>query len=302
MIKFALPPSPSLSLPPPPTLCSQVEREGSDHTYTTLPPIQQAFAVQVLAAAKARGIPVVMVLINAGQIATDTLPTQPDALVEAFYPAFGAPALARQLFGLTNHWGRLPYTMYESAFAGAIALSDMNISGAPGRTWRYYKGAPNYLFGDGLSYSSAQLQCGSGGPSSLPVSPALTLSLACNSTFSGSAAGLTSGDEILLLVHRAGADVVAAAPHPVPRGTLRAFERIPLSAGGGAVGTAFSLGAADFALITDSGAAVVYPGTHFVDVSPRAPGSPFTLQVTLTGSAPVVLSQPPPLPPPRAAR
>ena len=50
-----------------------------------------------------------MILINAGQIATDTLARQPDALIEAFYPAFGAPALARQIFGITNKWGRLPY-------------------------------------------------------------------------------------------------------------------------------------------------------------------------------------------------
>ena len=44
-------------------------------------------------------------------IAIDTLLAQPNAIVEAFYPAFGAPALARQIVGLQNNWGRLPYTM-----------------------------------------------------------------------------------------------------------------------------------------------------------------------------------------------
>ena len=279
-----------------------VEREGADHNYTVLPPVQAQFAGQVLAAAKARGVPVVMVLINAGQIAVDTLLPAPDALVEAFYPAFGAPALARQLFGLENHWGRLPYTIYESSFAGRISLFDMNVSGDPGRTWRYYKGAPNYKFGDGLGYAVFSLAC-SGPPPSLPAGPALALSIACNSTFAGSPAGLTSGDEVLLVLHRPGPDVVASVGgrHPVPFGSLRGFERVALTAGGGAVGTAFPLAAADFALIDNSGAAVLYPGTHFFDVSPRAPGAPITLQVTLTGSAPVVLSQPPPLPPPRAA-
>ena len=280
-----------------------MEREGADHNYTTLPPVQQAFAGQVLTAAKARGVPVVMILVNVGQIATDTLPSPPDALVEAFYPAFGAPALARQLFGLTNHWGRLPYTMYDSSFAAAISLFDMNVSGAPGRTWRYYTGGSNYAFGAGLGYANFSLAC-SGGPASLPAGPLLSLSISCSSAFAGSSAGLASGDEVLLLVHRAGPDVVAAVGgrHPVPRGSLRGFERLALSAGGGAVGSAFALGATDLALIDNSGAAVLYPGTHFFDVSPRAPGAPFTLQLAVTGSAPVVLSQPPPMPPPRAAR
>ena len=36
-----------------------------------------------------------------------------DAIVEAFNPAFGAPVLARTLFGELNRWGKLPYTMYN---------------------------------------------------------------------------------------------------------------------------------------------------------------------------------------------
>jgi beta-glucosidase len=263
--------------------------------------VQQAFVAQVLSAAKARGTPVVMVLVNAGQIAVDTLPTQPDALVEAFYPAFGAPALAKQLFGLSNRWGRLPYTMYESAFAEAIPLSDMNVSGTVGRTWRYYKGAPNYRFGDGLGYSNFTLACG-GEPSSVPADRSLALSINCSSSFSASSAGLTEGDEILLVVHRVGADVLAAVgrKHPIPAGSLRAFERITLAQGAGAVATSFSFGAADLALITATGAEVLYPGTHFLDVLPRPPGTAFTLPVVVTGTTPLVLSQPPPLPPPRA--
>jgi hypothetical protein len=48
-------------------------------------------------AASARGIPVIMVLVNAGQIALDSLAAQPPAIVEAFYPAFGAPAVVAQV-------------------------------------------------------------------------------------------------------------------------------------------------------------------------------------------------------------
>jgi hypothetical protein len=49
----------------------------------------KALVNAVMAAAKARSVPVVLVLINAGQIATDNLAIQPDSVVEAFYPAFG---------------------------------------------------------------------------------------------------------------------------------------------------------------------------------------------------------------------
>jgi len=48
-------------------------------------------------AAAARGVPVIMLLINAGQIALDSLAAQPSALVEAFYPSFGAPAIVAQV-------------------------------------------------------------------------------------------------------------------------------------------------------------------------------------------------------------
>lgn len=53
----------------------------------------------------------------------------------------------------------------------------------------------------------------------------------------------------------------------------------------------------DLALVNGEGASVLYPGTHFVDVSPRKPAVPWTLTVTVVGSAPVVLTAPPPLPP-----
>jgi len=276
---------------------ADVEREGADHNYTTLPPLQQQLADAVIAAARARGVAVVMLLVNAGQIATDTLAAQPDALVEAFYPAFGAPALVRQLFGLENRWGRLPYTIYESAFAGRIALSDMNVSGAVGRTWRYYSGEPNYRFGDGLSYSTFALAC-AGGPATVNAGDAgFSVAVSCNSSLTG---GAPLGDEILLAVHRVGADVVASVggAHPVPRGTLRDFARLSgLAAGAPApASSAFALGPLQLALTGAAGESILYPGTHYVDISPRAPGAAFTLTVTVQGSAPVVLARPPPVP------
>ena len=57
-----------------------VEREGADHAFTTLPPCQLALADAVIAAAAKKQVPVVMLLVNVGQVATDNLAAQPQAL------------------------------------------------------------------------------------------------------------------------------------------------------------------------------------------------------------------------------
>lgn len=281
-----------------------VEQEGADHAFITLPGQQGALADAVIAAAAARGAPCVLVLVNAGQIALDTLAVQPPALVEAFYPGFGALEVVAQIFGATNSWGRLPYTIYPAAFAAAINLSDTRVSTGVGRTWRYYggaAGAPLHSFGDGLSFTAFATSCAASGGSSFPAGSAFEVPLDCATAL---AAGATlAGDEVLLLSHRAGADVRAAiaGAHPVPRATLRDFARLDgvnSTQGSAAWASAFVVRPGDLALVNAVGASVLYPGTHYVDVAGRPPAQPFTLTITLTGAAPVVLAAPPPLPPP----
>ena len=279
---------------------ADIEREGADHNFTTLPGLQANLTDAVVAAAAARGAPVVMLLINAGQIALDTLAAQPPAIVEAFYPAFGARALVAQLFGDTNSWGRLPYTIYPAAYASAINLSSFNISTGVGRTYRYYAGAAgpvNYAFGDGLSYSAFATTCSSAGPTTVAANANFSLPIACAT---GLAPGETrAGDEILLAYHRAGDDIRRAvgARHPVPAKTLRDFARLDgLAPGAPAAGSDFAITPMDLALVNEAGASLLWPGTHYVDVAPRPPAAPWTLAVTVTGAQPVTLSAPPPLP------
>ena len=76
---------------------THIEHEGQDHPDSVLPGIQPQFAAQVFAAAKAKGVPVVMVLINAGQLAIDDEMGQANAIVEAFYPGFGAGEQGREV-------------------------------------------------------------------------------------------------------------------------------------------------------------------------------------------------------------
>ncbi|RLN86220.1 hypothetical protein BBJ28_00022607, partial [Nothophytophthora sp. Chile5] len=81
-----------------------------------------------------------------------------DALVEAFYPGFyGAQAISDVLFGDVNPSGKLPVTMYRSDYIDTVDMKSMSMTMYPGRTYRYFKGAPVFPFGWGLSYTTFSL-------------------------------------------------------------------------------------------------------------------------------------------------
>lgn len=82
-----------------------VEHEGHDRTSLELPGVQAELAKAVYAMGK----PTVLVLTNGGPLAIDGIRDGASAIVEAFNPAFGAPQLAKTLFGHLNRWGKLPY-------------------------------------------------------------------------------------------------------------------------------------------------------------------------------------------------
>jgi xylan 1,4-beta-xylosidase len=276
-----------------------VEHEGVDRPSSRLPGIQATFAAQVVAAASAVGAKVVVVLVNAGALAIDDLAPTVPAIVEAFYPTFGAPALIRTLLGASNRWGRLPYTVYPASYDDAVWLIDMAVAvppgggggGFPGRTYRYFTGTPLFPFGTGLSYSNFTLACTGGGAGPGPTPPpSFTVPVSCAV---GLAAG-PPGDEVLLVHHRVGADVARAVggAHAIPISSLVEFGRVAVPAGGATVPLAWTLPVTALALTDAAGASVVYPGTHFFDVVPRT-GSNVTLTVTWTAPAPTVLTAPP---------
>jgi hypothetical protein len=51
---------------------------------------------------------------HTGPLAIEALIPGAAAIVEAFNPAFGALMLAKTLFGQSNKWGKMPYTVYPS--------------------------------------------------------------------------------------------------------------------------------------------------------------------------------------------
>ena len=83
------------------------EGEGRDRADILLPAVQLA----LLQAVYATGVPVVLVLINGGQLAIPWAKQHVPSIVEAFYPgSFGGEAIAQVLYGDVSPSGRLPYT------------------------------------------------------------------------------------------------------------------------------------------------------------------------------------------------
>jgi len=135
-------------------LDQSVEAESNDRTYINLPGVQSQLVAQIVATAK----PIVVVLLNGGCVSLDTEKNTVGAILEAFYPGFqGGPAVASALFGDYNPGGKLPYTVYPANYTAAIKMSNMNMTDAPGRSYKYYTGTPLWPFGYGLSYTTFQL-------------------------------------------------------------------------------------------------------------------------------------------------
>jgi len=252
-----------------------VAGEGNDRDDIGLPGTQSAFALAVLAAAAARGAPVVLLLVHNLPVSFDELlaaAAPPAAVVDAWAPTTHAAALAGLLFGAARGgWGRAPLTVYPRAYARAVALDDFAMPphaavpggapASPGRSYRWYDesaGAPLVRFGEGLSgFSTFSLACAG-------ARAGARVAVNCTVTHAGG----PGGDEVLMVFHRAGADVVArvGGAHPVPRATLRDFARVAVGAGG-AEAVSFDLDAARALALTDAaGAQRSYAGTHYLDV------------------------------------
>jgi hypothetical protein len=84
--------------------------QGSDLANISLPGIQVDFYAAVRAAAGSK--PLIVVVVSSFAISFDV--TLADAVVLAYTPSFGAPAVAAALFG-TNRWGRAVMTHYPAS-------------------------------------------------------------------------------------------------------------------------------------------------------------------------------------------
>ena len=241
---------------------TSVEREGLDRVDTALPGLQTDFAKKVLALGK----PTVIVLVSGGPMAIDELLTYKSqtqtaaafAIVQAFYPSQkGAHALGKTLFGKENRWGKLPLTMYPHKYISEQAMTNYDMSAAPGRTYKYYQGEPLFPFGFGLSLTSFSFNC-----SNVKATSYHSLPFTCICEVHNT--GKLDGEEVLQVYHAA-VDI-GKVDHPLPKRALRDFKRVAVPAGQ-RVNVSFNLLRTELELVNKQGQQTLYPGVHAIIIS-----------------------------------
>ena len=268
-------------------ISSNIETEGHDRTNTTLPGMQEELALRLLALHK----PTVVVLLNGGIVSVDrllaaALPSNPPAIVEAWNPGIrGGPAIAKALFGLTNRWGKLPVTIYDSSFSDSVKMTDMSMTSGLGRTYKYWVGSkPLFEFGHGLSLSSFALAWAEPAqPSSVTVTnlTALELKVSLKNT------GAIRGDEVVMMYHVPSTGVQRPpqeARLPLPHRKLLDFRRVAL-APAASTPLAFSLNVSSLGLVDSEGNTYLYPGEHELRLD-RGPSTDDALSLTVHVDAP----------------
>ena len=156
-------------------ISAQLEGEGGDKADIELPEVQQ----RLIRAMKATGKPVVVVNCSGSAIAFGSVKGQYDALLQAWYPGQGgAQALAEVIFGDYNPGGKLPVTFYEST----NDLPDFLDYSMENRTYRYFRGVPQYAFGYGLSYTTFEVGKGKISKKSMATDGSVTLTVPVKNT------------------------------------------------------------------------------------------------------------------------
>ncbi len=226
---------------------------AGDRTSLDLPADQ----MNLLAAAKATGKPLIIINMSGSAINLDWAKANANAIIQAWYPGeAGGVAVGRVVAGLANPGGRLPVTFYKDV----AQLPAFENYAMKGRTYRYFEGKPVYPFGYGLSYTRFSYE---------PVS----IKPLGNSTSDG----IVVETQVTNMGGRAGDEVpqvyltFPAAPG-VPRVALRGFQRLSLASGEKRRVT-FELSPRDLSTVSAEGKILVLAGRYKIHVGGGQPGS-----------------------------
>jgi beta-glucosidase len=237
----------------------QIEAEGRDRTYLTLPPNQEDLVRRVIAANSRT----VVVLLNGGPVAVPYAKENAAAVLDMFIAGEeGGNAIGDVIFGNYNPGGRLPYTVYAS-HTDVPPMTEYDIT--KGFTYMYFEGTPVYPFGHGLSYTTFAYSNLSISPGSMPGSGQATVRVNVRNT------GTVAGDEVVQLYVR---DVEASVKRP--KAELRGFQRVSFKPGEQRTIT-FTLPAEKLAFwdetkhafVTEPGAFEVMVGSSSADIKVR---------------------------------
>ncbi|HEY3369927.1 MAG TPA: glycoside hydrolase family 3 C-terminal domain-containing protein [Prolixibacteraceae bacterium] len=238
--------------------------KGGDRTHLNLPKTQS----DLMEAVKATGKPIILVLINGSALSVNYAAENMDAILTAGYPGQqGGNAVADVLFGDYNPAGRLPVTYYKSVEQlPAFENYDME-----GRTYRYFRQAPLYPFGFGLSYTNfdySDLKM----PAEAKMGDPIKVSAKVTNT------GDRDGDEVVQLYLT---DEKASSPRPIRQ--LEGFKRISLKKGESQI-VEFTLSPRELSMINNKDIQVVEPGWFTVSVGGQQPGFTGSLRAETTGT------------------
>jgi beta-glucosidase len=208
--------------------------DGGDRTSIALPAAQR----QLLDTLEATGKPVVIVLQSGSAVALGEDGEQANAVLEAWYPGEkGGQAIAEILSGAVNPSGRLPVTFYAST----DQLPPFTDYSMANRTYRYFKGEPEYAFGHGLSYTTFAYDDLEVGSATVAAGQEQTVAVTIRNT------GEREGDEVAQLY-------LAVPGRPeTPIRSLKGYERVHLAPGEAKTIT-FTLDPRDLAFADEEGA------------------------------------------------
>ena len=199
--------------------------EASSRSELAIPASQQA----LIAALKATGKPLVLVLMNGRPLTLVKEDQQADALLETWFSGTeGGNAIADVLFGDYNPSGKLPMSFPRSVGQIPIYYNHLNTgrpynASKPNKyTSHYYDAAngPLYPFGYGLSYTTFNISPVSLSAKTLPRNGRVDASVTLTNT--GSRDGATV---VQMYLH----DQTASISRPVKE--LKGFKRVMLKAG-----------------------------------------------------------------------
>jgi beta-glucosidase len=226
---------------------------GGDRTDIALPRNQEELIKEV----QGLGKPVILVLLGGSALAVNWANDNVGAILDAWYPGEeGGAAIADVLFGDYNPAGRLPVTFYKSV-GDLPAFTDYSMQG---RTYRYFKGAPLYPFGFGLSYTTFKYGRLKFDRASISTGQSVKVSVEVTNT------GKLAGDEVAQLYLT---DVVSSYPKPIRN--LAGIKRINLKPGEKRV-LEFTINSEQMAVTDDNGNRKVESGEFLVSVGGKQPG------------------------------
>jgi len=237
-----------------------VENEGQDRDSLELPGAQAQLA---LAVADAAAAPVVVVLVNGGPLAIGALKQSPKvgAILEAFMPGqYGAEAAMALLLGEASPSGLLPVTVYDADFVTARPITNLDLRGAGGVTYRYFEGEPLWPFGFGLSYADFAFAGDAGATLHTTVAAAESAPLCFHMSVTNTGAAAVTADVVVL-------GFISSSLPDAPRNPkLCDFAREAAVAPGEKRGVKLCVGAlgAALALVDDAGVQRVLPGSYTI--------------------------------------